>query len=219
MTDNKYPAYYTDTDSIHLNKQDYTPLCSKYKELYGRELDGPNLGQLSDDFDAVADGSKLGLNKEDAEIFEKAVKHKYNPEAVREALSFEADIKRVSYICENYRLTTGDTVAKSSIFLGKKAYVDMVQQTAQTPNGVKSYVTPHVRLKGCTKAGLAHKANELSKTRDDKYLNLFRKLAKGEKMQITLNPYDAKNNRFAVMFAFNARGVALKTTFKREINF
>jgi hypothetical protein len=50
MDDNKQPVYYTDTDSIHMLQKDVDMLGEKYKEKYGRELIGDNLGQFHTDF-------------------------------------------------------------------------------------------------------------------------------------------------------------------------
>lgn len=48
-------AYYTDTDSIHIIYDDVMVLTEKYKEKYGRELDGKQLGQFHIDFDLEDD--------------------------------------------------------------------------------------------------------------------------------------------------------------------
>lgn len=47
----EFPVYYTDTDSIHLRTDDLTKLSGIFKERFGRELEGENLGQFHDDFD------------------------------------------------------------------------------------------------------------------------------------------------------------------------
>jgi hypothetical protein len=48
--DNNYPIYYTDTDSLHCNLEDVKPLEDKYREIYGKELNGKNLEQFHTDF-------------------------------------------------------------------------------------------------------------------------------------------------------------------------
>ena len=54
--DLKIPLYYTDTDSMHIN-DDGLPLLEKvYREKYGRELVGKDMGQFHTDFDL--DGAK-----------------------------------------------------------------------------------------------------------------------------------------------------------------
>lgn len=47
---NDLPIYYTDTDSIHLNRSDVPILSEKFKEKYNRELIGNQLGQFHSDF-------------------------------------------------------------------------------------------------------------------------------------------------------------------------
>ena len=44
--------YYQDTDSIHIPVKDVPLLEQKYKELYGRELRGSNMGQFHPDFES-----------------------------------------------------------------------------------------------------------------------------------------------------------------------
>jgi hypothetical protein len=49
------PVYYTDTDSIHCNTLDIPAVAQEYKQRYGRELIGKQLGEFHGDFDAVGD--------------------------------------------------------------------------------------------------------------------------------------------------------------------
>lgn len=49
--DNGYIIYYTDTDSLHIKYDDVPKLEAKYKERYGRELNGKQLEQFHVDFD------------------------------------------------------------------------------------------------------------------------------------------------------------------------
>jgi predicted DNA binding protein len=48
--DKGLPIYYTDTDSIHHRFNDIPILISEYKRIYGKELFGSKLGQVSTDF-------------------------------------------------------------------------------------------------------------------------------------------------------------------------
>ena len=48
--ENKYPIYYTDTDSIHCNRKDIPLLELKYNEKYNKVLNGKELGQFHSDF-------------------------------------------------------------------------------------------------------------------------------------------------------------------------
>lgn len=48
--------YYQDTDSMHIQKNKIDDLAAEYKQRYGRELIGKNLGQFHNDFDEVENG-------------------------------------------------------------------------------------------------------------------------------------------------------------------
>jgi hypothetical protein len=48
--ENGFPIYYSDTDSLHCNFDDVKPLEDKYREVYGKELNGKNLEQFHTDF-------------------------------------------------------------------------------------------------------------------------------------------------------------------------
>ena len=49
--DNNYPMYITDTDSLHIDSDKVEPLGEKFKEKYGRELIGEQMGQFHTDFE------------------------------------------------------------------------------------------------------------------------------------------------------------------------
>jgi hypothetical protein len=44
-----FECYYTDTDSIHVDLEAIPHICKRYEELYGKELDGDELGQFNND--------------------------------------------------------------------------------------------------------------------------------------------------------------------------
>ena len=48
--DNNIDLYYQDTDSMHLKDEDISKLADAFKNTYGRELIGKNLGQFHSDF-------------------------------------------------------------------------------------------------------------------------------------------------------------------------
>tara|TARA_R110001606_G_scaffold12368_2_gene53964 strand:- start:12 stop:515 length:504 start_codon:yes stop_codon:yes gene_type:complete len=50
--DNGLTIYYQDTDSLHIHSEDVKILVDKYKEVYGKELNGKNMGQFHGDFDS-----------------------------------------------------------------------------------------------------------------------------------------------------------------------
>lgn len=51
--DNDIPIYYQDTDSMHIENDKIPLLADKFKERFGRELIGKNLGQFHNDFDEL----------------------------------------------------------------------------------------------------------------------------------------------------------------------
>ena len=61
--DNKYPIYYTDTDSLHCNMEDVPKLEAKYKERYNKELNGKQLEQFHTDFDLEGSASEIYATK------------------------------------------------------------------------------------------------------------------------------------------------------------
>jgi len=154
--DNEYPIYYTDTDSLHCNLEDVPKLEEKYRERYGKELNGKNLEQFHTDF---------SLNGSCSEIY-----------------------------------------ATKSIFLGKKSYCDYLESKDSNGKTINGY---HIRLKGITKEGLDHTAEEY----EDSYFGLYNDLANGITKKILLNP---KNK---VLFEYKSGYVSTKTEFYREVKF
>ena len=59
----KMKIYYTDTDSMLIDEDYVQPLAEIYKQKYGRELIGKNLGQFHTDFDfkGMDDVRSIGL--------------------------------------------------------------------------------------------------------------------------------------------------------------
>jgi hypothetical protein len=51
--------FYQDTDSMHIEKDKIDQLAAKFKNRYGHELIGKNLGQFHNDFDEVSDGYSI----------------------------------------------------------------------------------------------------------------------------------------------------------------
>ena len=51
--DNDIPIYYQDTDSMHIENDLIPLLADKFRERFGRELIGKNLGQFHNDFDEL----------------------------------------------------------------------------------------------------------------------------------------------------------------------
>ena len=57
--DNDIPIFYQDTDSMHLYEKDVKRLAELFKQEYGRELIGKNLGQFHSDFATIVKGGKM----------------------------------------------------------------------------------------------------------------------------------------------------------------
>ena len=53
--------YYQDTDSMHIAKDDLPKLSESYKQKYGRELIGSNLGQFHSDFPTINNHDEMPL--------------------------------------------------------------------------------------------------------------------------------------------------------------
>ena len=56
-------VYYQDTDSLHIEEADVPKLASAYKEKYGAELIGSQLGQFHCDFDPIKPGVPVHSKK------------------------------------------------------------------------------------------------------------------------------------------------------------
>jgi hypothetical protein len=57
------PIYYTDTDSLHCNFDDVSKIEARYKEVYGKELNGKNLEQFHTDFNLKGACSEIYATK------------------------------------------------------------------------------------------------------------------------------------------------------------
>jgi hypothetical protein len=99
-------------------------------------------------------------------------------------------------------------VATSSIFLGKKAYIDELQSVDKEGNAITGH---HIRLKGVNNAAIREAKNEMGGA-----MELFKHLAKGEEFTAILNPTHHDN-----MMEHTATGVRNRKTgtFKRKLRF
>ncbi len=117
--------FYQDTDSMHIEKSRMEDLKKAYKEKYGRELDGADMGQFHSDFDELK----------------------------------------------------GDVYATNSIFLGKKAYVDLLEND-------KGEHSIHYRMKGipldCAKYHAIMKYSDIT-------LDAYKAMSKADKMKIKID--------------------------------
>ncbi len=150
------------------------------------------------------DTDSLHMNMDDVPRLESAYREKYNKELNGKNLGqFHTDFDLANASTEIY--------ATKSIFLGKKSYIDVLESTnseGDTINGL------HIRLKGITQEGIEHQAKLC-----EGHFNMFTRLADGEALDFTLNPYNEENNSQKVLFEFINGNVSTRTEFKRLVQF
>jgi hypothetical protein len=129
--------FYQDTDSLHIKDQDIEILSSAFKEKYGRDLIGKNMGQFHSDF--KIDG------------------------------------------CKNI-------IARRSIFLGKKSYIDELEGIDANGNTVIEY---HARMKGIPPACLDYAVMERGL---DNLFQLYELLWDGTAIKVDLTNNGEKAN-------------------------
>jgi len=150
------------------------------------------------------DTDSLHCNFKDIPKIENAYYKKYNKILTGKHLGqFHTDFKLDGAQSEIY--------ATKSIFLGKKSYIDHLESTDENGDIIHGY---HVRLKGITKEGIAHAAEE-----EGDVFKLFEKLASGESKKMILNPFDESKNSQKVLFEFKNGRVSTKNECSRTIKF
>ena len=116
----------------------------------------------------------------------------------------------------------GEIYSTHFIGLGKKSYLDNLECINPDGTVVKGY---HIRMKGITQTGLIHQAKKYNKQDlRDGYYQMYKELAKGVKMEFTLNPYNPDEEKESVLFEFNKTSkdsfqVSTKSEFKRIVSF
>jgi hypothetical protein len=108
-----------------------------------------------------------------------------------------------------------DVLATTSIFLGKKCYMDILESVNDKGEIIQG---AHIKLKGITDAGVQQKIKFLMKQNDINYIDavklLFNKLLQGEKIAFILNPIGEK-----VLFRYNDKGVKTCDEFIRVLSY
>jgi hypothetical protein len=94
-------------------------------------------------------------------------------------------------------------IATTSIFLGKKCYLDVLESINEKGEIIKGN---HIRLKGITTAGIEHAM------KTESAIEIFKKLADGQEYKFILNP------KGKVMFQYDAHGVFTRGIFTRTLN-
>jgi hypothetical protein len=97
-----------------------------------------------------------------------------------------------------------EIIATTSIFLGKKCYVDILQSVNDKDEIIQDV---HIKLKGITESGVNHKINyymkEQKMNKVDAVKYMFNEMLKGTKMAFVLNPKNEK-----VMFDYHSYSVS-----------
>ena len=129
--------------------------------------------------------------------------------------------------------------AETSIFLGKKSYIDMLVGTNKKGEKVRGV---HYRLKGITVAGLLDRAKHMYRLNraarecagesigdtnatitqaqiNEGYLLMYKTLAQGMRHSMLLNPTNKDTNEKKVMFDFVQGIVRTRSEFYREVQF
>lgn len=148
--DNNINIFYQDTDSMHIENDKISTLATVFKNKYGRELIGKELGQFHNDFDEI-----------------------------------------------------DNAVSTESYFLGKKAYIDKL-------NNDKNEEAYHYRMKGVDLKCIQLKAK---KQFNDDIMNLYKHLYEGHGLKFDLTETKAR-------FKMNKnRTVSNITDFTRRVKF
>ena len=171
----KFPIYYTDTDSLHCNHDDVVKLNLSYWLEYKKELTGIQLEQFHTDFNMLT--------------------------------GKEGDLDRKE------RQGKGEEIYSTTLIpLGKKSYMDCLESKDKDGNIITG---THIRLKGITTEGILAE----SKKYEEGSLGLFKELAKGTAIVMTLNPFNKEENKQKVLFDFKNGRVSTRTPFTRKVKF
>jgi len=119
--------YYTDTDSIHIDNSKIGLLAEEYEKINGKELIGSSMGQFHTDFDS--------------DILKDNFNEKYN-------IKNSTNLKFKELPKEEQDKYNDSVLARRSIFLGKKCYIDELYSK------YCDKVDYHIRLKGVPNASI-----------------------------------------------------------------
>mgnify|MGYP003635934425 CR=1 FL=1 len=151
------------------------------------------------------DTDSLHMNYEDVAKFETKFQEKYNRNITGKYLGqFHIDFDLDG--------AKSDIYSTKAIFLGKKAYMDILESKDKDGNIISGL---HIRMKGATSEGLEH----LSKQYKGGIVEVYERLSKGEEIKCLLNPFNEEENSKKVMFDFTNGGIKTKEPFYRTLKF
>lgn len=178
-------------------------ILSMSKRIMNEVLDTANENNLVVYY---TDTDSIHMKRKDVKTLENKYEEKYNRKLNGVNLGqFHSDFKLKGADAEVY--------ATTSIFLGKKSYMDKLVSKDEKGNIIHGY---HLRMKGVTEQGL----EDAAKRYKDSYLGLYKELAEGKEVEFILNPYNKEEEKQKVMFDFTAEGtVKTKEEFKRVVQF
>lgn len=153
------------------------------------------------------DTDSLHLRDADINLLEDLYFKTYNRQLRGKELGqFHEDFSHKNKNCKN-------VVSIKSLFLEKKAYIDLLQ--GELEDGSKVYCTHH-KLKGINECSVLNAAKQYKcDDMNDNIFKLYEDLANDKTIKFILNPNDK------VSFNFTSNGVCKKesNTFTREVNF
>ena len=153
------------------------------------------------------DTDSMHLKDKDINLLEDLYFKTYNRQLQGKQLGqFHSDFNHKNKNCKN-------VVSIKSIFLEKKAYIDLLEGTLE--DGTKDYCL-HFRLKGINEIAVLNIAKQYKHDNmNDNIFALYEDLANDKTIKFILNPNDK------VSFNFTSNGVCKKesNTFTREVNF
>jgi len=130
------------------------------------------------------DTDSMHIDYDEVEILGKEYTKKYNTNLIGSDMGqFHIDF--------DLEGSVSDIVATESIFLGKKCYIDKLKSTDENGNTIWGH---HIRMKGVPNKSIEYTADILAKKYEDdngvkvedKYLHLYDRLYKGEKINFDL---------------------------------
>ena len=208
-----YEVEYLKADHSFNRGQVGSSILSTSKRIMNEVFDVANTNNLPIYY---SDTDSIHIDLKNVEPLETAYRTKFMKELNGKQLEqFHTDF--------NLEGAVGEIYAHTSIFLGKKSYLDCLESVGVDGETVRGY---HIRMKGITEDGLIDTGKRFKSDEDPMgYLGLFRHLiardenGKPNEVEIVLNPFCEETNKKKVMFEFFKGGVKTRGKFTRMVKF
>lgn len=217
-------VYYTDTDSVHIPRSILPQLCSIFKERYGYEFDGDNMGQYHSDFEIK--GSFSPLTPKAGPWTVRCVKDK-SGSVVQHKFKYidMGGVERLGVYNKpkNYFTTNNpEEYSQRLIALSAKTYVHQIRYLKIDGDVLRESIHAHWRMKGIPGNAMEDLCDreESSRLRDEPFgaqktiIKIFEDLLKGEVKKFDL----LANGRVSFEFLKGCRPIS-RVKFTREIGF